>query len=88
MEKILHPAATQGTANYGWLHAKHSFSFANYFDSNSLQGSMLQLLKGTIFAALNKMATSRDTMGIWNTKSVSITTENHNHVLHIETPMK
>lgn len=50
MEKILHPAATRGTANLGWLHAKYSFSFANYFDSNRLQFGLLRVLNDDIIA--------------------------------------
>lgn len=44
MKKILHPAATRGTANYGWLDARYSFSFANYFDANRLQFGSLRVL--------------------------------------------
>ncbi|MEL6812319.1 MAG: pirin family protein [Bacteroidota bacterium] len=50
MKKILHPAATRGTANYGWLQAKYSFSFANYFDPNRLQFGKLRVLNDDIIA--------------------------------------
>ncbi|MBX2829178.1 MAG: pirin family protein [Flavobacteriaceae bacterium] len=50
MNKILHPAATRGTANYGWLQAKYSFSFANYFDPNRLQFGSLRVLNDDIIA--------------------------------------
>jgi redox-sensitive bicupin YhaK (pirin superfamily) len=50
MEKILHPEATRGTANYGWLQAKYSFSFANYFDPERTQFGMLRVLNDDIVA--------------------------------------
>ncbi|MBT8256386.1 MAG: pirin family protein, partial [Bacteroidia bacterium] len=48
MKKILHPAATRGTANYGWLQARYSFSFANYFDPNRMQFGLLRVLNDDI----------------------------------------
>ncbi|TDI69990.1 MAG: pirin family protein [Bacteroidetes bacterium] len=50
MEKILHPAATRGTANLGWLQARYSFSFANYYDSDRLQFGLLRVLNDDIIA--------------------------------------
>ncbi|MDR5590052.1 pirin family protein [Christiangramia sp. SM2212] len=44
MEKVLHPAYSRGTANYGWLNANYSFSFANFFDPNKLQFGLLRVL--------------------------------------------
>ncbi|MDT0554405.1 pirin family protein [Patiriisocius hiemis] len=44
MKKILHPASTRGTADYGWLQANYSFSFANYFDPNRMQFGKLRVL--------------------------------------------
>jgi len=50
MEKILHPEATRGTANYGWLQAKYSFSFSNYFDPNRTQFGVLRVLNDDVVA--------------------------------------
>ncbi len=50
MNKILHPAATRGQANYGWLQAKYSFSFANYFDPNRVQFGLLRVLNDDVVA--------------------------------------
>lgn len=44
MKKILHPAASRGSADYGWLKANYSFSFANYFDPNRVQFGLLRVL--------------------------------------------
>ena len=44
MKKILHPAKTRGNADYGWLKANYSFSFANYFDPNRVQFGVLRVL--------------------------------------------
>ncbi|MBT8263602.1 MAG: pirin family protein [Bacteroidia bacterium] len=50
MKKILHPAATRGTADYGWLQARYSFSFANFFDPNRIQFGKLRVLNDDIVA--------------------------------------
>ena len=76
MEKILHPAATRWTANYGWLKVKYSFSFQNYFDSNSTQTGLLLVLKDAIRTTLIKILTPRQTI------------ENDIHVLYIEIPIQ
>jgi redox-sensitive bicupin YhaK (pirin superfamily) len=44
MKKIFHAASTRGEANHGWLHAKHSFSFANYFNPERIQFGALRVL--------------------------------------------
>ena len=44
MKKILHPAESRGTANFGWLQARYSFSFANYFNPERIQFGKLRVL--------------------------------------------
>ena len=44
MKKIFHGASTRGEANHGWLHGKHSFSFANYFNPERIQFGALRVL--------------------------------------------
>jgi len=44
MKKILHPAKNRGTANFGWLQANYSFSFANYFNPERIQFGKLRVL--------------------------------------------
>jgi len=44
MKMTYHPASSRGEANHGWLHAKHSFSFANYFNPERIQFGALRVL--------------------------------------------
>lgn len=44
MEKIIHKASQRGFADHGWLKATHSFSFANYFDSEKMHFGKLRVL--------------------------------------------
>lgn len=41
---ILHKADTRGDANHGWLHSKHSFSFANYYNPERMHFGVLRVL--------------------------------------------
>jgi len=51
MKKVLHPAASRGTADYGWLKANYSFSFANYFNPHRVQFGLLRVLNDDSVAA-------------------------------------
>lgn len=44
MKKTFHASSSRGEANHGWLHAKHSFSFANYFNPERIQFGALRVL--------------------------------------------
>jgi len=44
MKKIIHKAANRGKANYGWLDANYSFSFANYYDPEKVNFGALRVL--------------------------------------------
>lgn len=50
MKKVFHPASSRGAADHGWLKAKHSFSFANYYDSERVQFGALRVLNDDIIA--------------------------------------
>jgi len=41
---ILHKADTRGDANHGWLHSKHTFSFANYQNPERMHFGALRVL--------------------------------------------
>ena len=44
MQTILHTADSRGDANHGWLHSKHSFSFANYYNPEKIHFGVLRVL--------------------------------------------
>lgn len=44
MKTIIHRAENRGHANHGWLNAKHSFSFANWYDPNKIHFGALRVL--------------------------------------------
>tara|TARA_Y100001958_G_C21209609_1_gene535453 strand:+ start:1118 stop:1831 length:714 start_codon:yes stop_codon:yes gene_type:complete len=50
MKKVFHPASSRGAADHGWLQAKHSFSFANYYNSERVQFGALRVLNDDIIA--------------------------------------
>ena len=41
---ILHKADTRGDANHGWLHSRHTFSFANYHNPERMRFGVLRVL--------------------------------------------
>jgi len=44
MNTVLHKADTRGDANHGWLHSKHTFSFANYYNPERMNFGVLRVL--------------------------------------------
>ena len=50
MKKIFHASQTRGEANHGWLQAKHSFSFAQFFNPERIQFGTLRVLNDDIIA--------------------------------------
>ncbi len=48
MEKTFFPASERGKAEYGWLSARYSFSFANYFNPSNIHFGVLRVLNDDI----------------------------------------
>jgi redox-sensitive bicupin YhaK (pirin superfamily) len=44
MKTVFHPSSSRGGADYGWLRAKHSFSFGSWFDPSRVQFGALRVL--------------------------------------------
>ena len=50
MKTIIHRATSRGFANHGWLQANHSFSFANYYNSEKMNFGALRVLNDDVIA--------------------------------------
>lgn len=47
---VIHRAETRGFADHGWLKARHTFSFANYFDPERIHFGALRVLNDDLIA--------------------------------------
>ncbi len=50
MNSIIYKSESRGDANHGWLHSKHSFSFANYYNPERMGFGVLRVLNDDIVA--------------------------------------
>ncbi len=50
MDYIVHKAESRGFANHGWLVARHSFSFSNYYNPEKVHFGVLRVLNDDIIA--------------------------------------
>lgn len=50
MKKVFYPESERGRANYGWLKATHSFSFARYYDPNKMGFETLRVLNDDLIS--------------------------------------
>jgi redox-sensitive bicupin YhaK (pirin superfamily) len=48
---ILHKSASRGDANHGWLHSRHTFSFADYYNPQRMNFGALRVLNDDYVAA-------------------------------------
>ena len=48
---ILHKAESRGDANHGWLHSRHTFSFADYYNPERVHFGALRVLNDDTVAA-------------------------------------
>ena len=48
---VLHKAESRGDADHGWLHSRHTFSFAGYYDPERVHFGVLRVLNDDIVAA-------------------------------------
>lgn len=44
MKTVIHKADSRGAVDHGWLKAKHTFSFANYYDPSRVHFGVLRVL--------------------------------------------
>ena len=51
MKTIIHKANSRGVAEHGWLHSKHTFSFANYYNPERMGFGTLRVLNDDIIEA-------------------------------------
>lgn len=50
MKTVFHASNTRGSANHGWLNAKHSFSFASWYNPERVHFGALRVLNDDIVA--------------------------------------
>lgn len=54
---VLHRASSRGDANHGWLHSRHTFSFANYHNPERMHFGVLRVLNDDKVAAARGFGT-------------------------------
>ena len=49
--QVIHKADTRGIANHGWLHSRHTFSFASYYNPERINFGALRVLNDDMVEA-------------------------------------
>jgi len=50
MKSVKHKSENRGFADHGWLKARHSFSFANWYNPERINFGLLRVLNDDIIA--------------------------------------
>ena len=50
MQTVFHPGSERGSADHGWLKARHSFSFAGFFNPDRMNFGALRVLNDDVIA--------------------------------------
>jgi len=50
MNLVYHEASSRGFVDHGWLQANHSFSFANFYNSEKMNFGALRVLNDDLIA--------------------------------------
>jgi len=53
MNTVLHKSSSRGQVNHGWLNARHSFSFANYYNPDRMNFGVLRVLNDDVISGGN-----------------------------------
>lgn len=48
MKKVIHRSTSRGTANFGWLNSKHTFSFGEYYNPERERFGLLRVLNDDV----------------------------------------
>jgi redox-sensitive bicupin YhaK (pirin superfamily) len=87
LNSVLHKSETRGDANHGWLHSRHTFSFADYNIKAKGNGVYAFILSGTV-TINNQELNSRDGFSIRDIDKLSVKADTDADFLLMEVPMK
>jgi redox-sensitive bicupin YhaK (pirin superfamily) len=56
MQKVIHPAEQRGKGEYGWLHTRYSFSFADWYEPSRMGFGALRVLNDDVIDPKSEFA--------------------------------